>query len=88
VSIITLIASLNANAVLGPIPIYLNTEYRTDSPVIGSITSTLSFSADDIKAIDEGIEEANKFFAKVSIKDFFIGESTESPCVENYLNSI
>ena len=48
--IITLIASLNANAVLGPIPIYLNTEYRTDSPVIGSITSTLSFSADDIKA--------------------------------------
>jgi hypothetical protein len=36
-------------------------------------------SEDDIKAIDEGIEEANKFFDKVSIKDFFIGESTESP---------
>jgi vitamin B12 transporter len=48
--IITLIASLNTNAALGPIPIYLNTEYRTDSPVIGSIASTLSFSADDIKA--------------------------------------
>ena len=45
-------------------------------------------SDDDIKAIDEGIEEANKFFAKASIKDFFIGESTESPCIENYLNSI
>lgn len=44
------IASLNANAVLGPIPIYLNTEYRTDRPVIGSIASTLSFNADDIKA--------------------------------------
>ncbi|SMN15645.1 TonB-dependent receptor [uncultured Candidatus Thioglobus sp.] len=38
------------NAVLGPIPIYLNTEYRTDSPVIGSIASTLSFNAEDIKA--------------------------------------
>ena len=48
--IITLVASLNADAVLGPIPIYLNTEYRTNSPVIGSIASTLSFSADDIKA--------------------------------------
>jgi hypothetical protein len=45
-------------------------------------------SDDDIKAIDEGIKEANKFFAKVSIKDFFAGESTESPCIENYLNSI
>lgn len=49
-SIVMLIASLNANAVLGPIPIYLNSEYRTDSPVIGSITSTLKFSAADIKA--------------------------------------
>lgn len=39
-----------SNAVLGPIPIYLNTEYRTDSPVIGSIASTLSFDAEDIKA--------------------------------------
>ena len=38
------------NAVLGPIPIYLNTEYRTASPVIGSIASTLSFDAEDIKA--------------------------------------
>jgi hypothetical protein len=45
-------------------------------------------SDDDIKAIDEGIKEANVFFAKVSIKDFFIKESTESSCIENYLNSI
>jgi len=37
------------NAVLGPIPIYLNTEYRTDAPVIDSIASTLIFDADDIK---------------------------------------
>ncbi len=44
------VASLNSNAVLGPIPIYLDTEYRTDSPVIGSIASTLSFNADEIKA--------------------------------------
>ena len=44
-----IIASINAYAVLGPIPIYLNTEYRTDSPVIGSIASTLSFDEADIK---------------------------------------
>jgi len=36
------------NAVLGPIPIYLNTEYRTDTPVIDSIASTLTFDAEDI----------------------------------------
>ena len=43
---------------------------------------------DDIKAIDKDIEEANKFFAKVSLKDSFTGESTESRYVENYLDSI
>jgi vitamin B12 transporter len=42
------------NAVLGPIPIYLNTEYRVDTPVIGSIASTLSFDAEDIKATGAG----------------------------------
>jgi hypothetical protein len=36
-------------------------------------------SDDDIKAIDKDIEEANEFFAKVSVKDSFIGESTEYP---------
>ena len=45
-------------------------------------------SDDDIKAIDKDIEEANKLFAKVSVKDFFIGESTESSCIEKYLDSI
>ncbi|WXU00816.1 MAG: Vitamin B12 transporter BtuB [Catillopecten margaritatus gill symbiont] len=44
------LATTNINAVLGPIPIYMNAEYRTDSPVIGSITSALSFTAEDIKA--------------------------------------
>jgi hypothetical protein len=29
-------------------------------------------SDDDIKAIDEGIKEANKFFAKVSLKDSWL----------------
>ncbi len=54
---LSLVAAISAltfttttNAVLGPIPIYLNTEYRTASPVIGSIASTLSFDAEDIKA--------------------------------------
>jgi len=46
---IALTATL-AHSALGPIPIYLNTEYRTDSPVIGSIASTLSFNQADIKA--------------------------------------
>ena len=48
VSVLTF--TTTTNAVLGPIPIYLNTEYRTDTPVIGSIASTLSFDAEDIKA--------------------------------------
>jgi len=36
------------NAVLGPIPIYLNTEYRTSNPVIGSTSSTITISQEDI----------------------------------------
>lgn len=48
--IVTLVASLNVNAVLGIIPIYMNTEYRIDTPVIGSIASTLTFNTEDIKA--------------------------------------
>ena len=50
VAVSALTFSTVTNAVLGPIPIYLNTEYRTESPVISSIASTLSFNADDIKA--------------------------------------
>ena len=38
------------NAVLGPIPIYLNTEYRTSDPVIGSIASAISLDGDAIQA--------------------------------------
>jgi vitamin B12 transporter len=38
-----------SNAVLGPIPIYLNTEYRTDTPVIGSISSTITLTSSDIE---------------------------------------
>ncbi|WP_428087208.1 TonB-dependent receptor plug domain-containing protein [Candidatus Thioglobus sp.] len=49
-SISALIFTSATNAALGPVAVYLNTEYRTNSPVIGSISSTLSFSADDIQA--------------------------------------
>jgi len=37
------------NAVLGPIPIYLNTEYRTENPVVGSITSKIVIKKDEIE---------------------------------------
>ena len=39
-----------ANALLGPIPIYLSTEYRTGSPVIGSISSNIKITAGEIEA--------------------------------------
>ena len=48
--VVSLVVSLNANSVLGPIPIYLNTEYRTESPVIGSIGSTIKLDRADIEA--------------------------------------
>jgi len=38
-----------ANALLGPIPIYLSTEYRTGSPVIGSIASTIKLTKGEIQ---------------------------------------
>lgn len=47
-AVLALILSRTTNALLGPIPIYLNTEYRTDTPVIGSISSTLIFDEEDI----------------------------------------
>ncbi len=37
------------NAVLGPIPIYLNTEYRTANPVIGSIASKVVVTKEEIE---------------------------------------
>ncbi len=38
-----------SNAVLGPIPIYLNTEYRTANPVIGSIASKIVINKEEIE---------------------------------------
>jgi vitamin B12 transporter len=38
-----------SNAVLGPIPIYLNTEYRTSNPVIGSIASKIVINKEEIE---------------------------------------
>ena len=44
-SVAILVATLQfsnpANALLGPIKIYLNTEYRTETPVIGAIVSSI-----------------------------------------------
>jgi vitamin B12 transporter len=39
----------SANAVIGPIKISLNSEYRTASPVIGSIASSIKLDKSDIK---------------------------------------
>jgi len=60
------------NAVLGPIPIYLNTEYRTDSPVIGPIASTLSFDSDDIKAT--GANTFGEFLANIPGVEYESGQ--------------
>ena len=38
-----------ANALLGPIIIYLNTEYRTETPVIGAIVSSIKLDKKDIE---------------------------------------
>ena len=41
--------STSANAVIGPIKITLNNEYRTGSPVIGSIATSIKLDKSDIK---------------------------------------
>ena len=46
-----LIISTSANAVIGPIKISLNNEYRTATPVIGSIATTIKLDKEDIKKI-------------------------------------
>ena len=61
VSALTL--STATNAVLGPIPIYLNSEYRTSNPVIGSIASNLSFDKDDIAS--SGANTFGEFLAGI-----------------------
>lgn len=45
-----LLVSFNVYAILGPIPITLETEYRTNSPMIGSIASTIKLDKADIQA--------------------------------------
>ncbi len=52
-----------SNAVLGPIPIYLNTEYRTSNPVVGSIASSLTFNKGDI--ISSGANTFGEFLAGI-----------------------
>jgi vitamin B12 transporter len=41
--------SSSANAVIGPIKISLNNEYRTDSPVIGPVATSIKLDKSDIK---------------------------------------
>jgi len=48
-SLSAILFSNPANAVIGPIKITLNNEYRTASPVIGSIASTVKLDRSDIK---------------------------------------
>ena len=49
-SLSAILFSNSANAVIGPIKISLNTEYRTSSPVIGSIASTIKLDKAAIKS--------------------------------------
>ena len=48
-ALVALFASSSAFAVIGPIKISLNNEYRTASPVIGSIASSIKLDKSDIK---------------------------------------
>ena len=49
VSLSAILASQSANAVIGPIKITLNNEYRTSTPVIGSIATSIKLDKSDIK---------------------------------------
>jgi len=48
-SLSAILISNSANAVIGPIKISLNNEYRTATPVIGAIASTIKLDRSDIK---------------------------------------
>jgi len=61
-----------ANAVLGPIPIYLNTEYRTASPVIGSIASTIKMTKGEIQ--QTGVNTFTELLATVPSVTFEGGQ--------------
>ena len=49
VSISAIMLSQTSNAVIGPIKITLNTEYRTSNPVIGEIATTIKLDKSQIK---------------------------------------
>ena len=51
-SISAIFMSNSANAVIGPIKITLNTEYRTSNPVIGDIATTIKL--DKSKIVNTG----------------------------------
>ena len=48
-SISAIFMSNSANAVIGPIKITLNNEYRTGSPVIGPVATSIKLDKSDIK---------------------------------------
>ena len=47
--LVALLISNSVNAVIGPIKISLNNEYRTATPVIGSVATTIKLDKSDIK---------------------------------------
>jgi vitamin B12 transporter len=49
-SVSAILASQAANAVIGPIKITLNTEYRISNPVIGDIATTIKLDKSEIRA--------------------------------------
>ena len=73
------------NAVLGPIPIYLNTEFRTANPIVSSIASVISLDGDAIQAsgantfleLLASIPSVNLFNAQGNIPAVFL-RGTES----------
>ena len=48
-SLTAIFFSNSAHAVIGPIKITLNNEYRTSTPVIGSIATSIKLDKSDIK---------------------------------------
>ncbi len=48
-SLVAIFLSSSAQAVIGPIKISLNNEYRTRSPVIGPVATSIKLDKSDIK---------------------------------------
>ncbi len=61
-----------SNAVLGPIPIYLNTEYRTANPVIGSIASKIVINKEEIE--QSGVNTFTELISNLSAVSFEGGQ--------------